>query len=147
MNCTEYRKRISLLVDGELAEHARAPLMKHLDACPMCRAFSEEIAALDSSVRALRTPGPDPALALRVRESIAERRSADEPGRGFPKWAAVAATAAMIVTAVGLGNLAGRSIGDMISRAPASAQLEYLLPDAGQSFADMFTELNDGDDS
>lgn len=50
MPCAEYEERILDLLHGQLAEPARSQVEVHLAACPACRQFAAELAALDAAL-------------------------------------------------------------------------------------------------
>ena len=44
-------------------------------------------------------------------------------------------------SAIGVGNLAGRSMTEILVGDQSEAKLEYLLTDAGQSFSDIVLDI------
>jgi hypothetical protein len=49
--------------------------------------------------------------------------------------------ALIVLLAIGVGNLAGRSMTEILVGDQSEAKLEYLLTDAGQSFSDIVLDI------
>ena len=49
--------------------------------------------------------------------------------------------AIILLLAIGLGNLAGRSMTEILAGDQSEAKLDYLLADAGQSFSDIVLDI------
>ena len=47
----------------------------------------------------------------------------------------------IVLLAIGVGNLAGRSMTEILVGDQSEAKLEYLLTDAGQSFSDIVLDI------
>jgi predicted anti-sigma-YlaC factor YlaD len=94
--CDRARQWASNELDGELSSFERVLLHAHLDACPPCREFSNEIGGLTGTLREA------PLVQLTAPIEIAR------PRRRLPLRLAPAA-AAMAVAAVGLGSLLASS--------------------------------------
>ncbi len=77
MPCAEYEERILDLLHGQLAEPARSRAEAHLTACPACRQFAAELAALDAALAA-EFPRPElpPSFKRELLHRI-DRESAD----------------------------------------------------------------------
>lgn len=82
---------IALYVEGDLEEAAARRLERHLGACPACRAFADEMAASQQTLRRQLAPPFDEATLARMRADIlgeiARRRRA-----AAARWLALAAT-------------------------------------------------------
>ena len=97
MLCDRTREWAALRLDAELSEFETAIMTAHLDRCQECRAFAADVAAI---TRELRSTPLEP-LPRRI-----ELRAA----RRFPlaqRHIQVAAAAALVVLATGLGSLYG----------------------------------------
>jgi anti-sigma factor RsiW len=140
MDCKKYQKDISMLVDGELAPDASVALKEHLAACPDCRAALQAMTALNSHVKRA-APCIDAALASRVKARIAARSSQTPRRPLMPIWGRVPLMALIVLLAVGLGNFAGKSIGDIIAGEPRDTVLDLIAPDSTRSFADVMADL------
>jgi anti-sigma factor RsiW len=94
----------------QLDQHARLGIDAHLAGCPSCRAELEEIAPVAASLRlvdpdrlAAPLPAPPPELGAAVLARIQAARAA-RPRRQLPRWAGLAAAAALIaIVAAGIG--------------------------------------------
>jgi anti-sigma factor RsiW len=142
MDCKEYRKHISMLIDGELEVRSAEALEKHLAACSACSNTYERMTELNNTLNAVWLGWPPSMLASSVKARLAEG-SGNFKGRFFSSaWRKVPLFALIVLLAIGLGNLAGRSMTEILVGAPSSeANLQYLLTDAGQSFSDIVLNI------
>jgi anti-sigma factor RsiW len=60
MNCDQIRPKISPYLDGELGSEERRNVDVHLENCPDCSLFYEELVALDDELQSLGNYGTDP---------------------------------------------------------------------------------------
>jgi predicted anti-sigma-YlaC factor YlaD len=94
MECERARRLASLDLDGQLSEVGHASLRAHAARCAACAAYAVD---LDALTRAIRTaPLEQPAVA----QELSRRRSTMRTFR-------LAAAAAAVMLAAGLGSLAG----------------------------------------
>jgi predicted anti-sigma-YlaC factor YlaD len=103
MLCDRTREWAALAVDGELSEFERALMRAHLDVCGECRGFVADVTEIAKQLRS----APLEALAHPV--ALPHRR------RLPLRHVQVAAAAAVVLAAAGLGGLYGSVSGD---RAP-----------------------------
>ena len=76
-------------------------------------------------------------MKARLAEQNAPRRE-----RRFPlAWVQVPVFAMIVLLAIGLGNLAGRSMTEILVGDQSEVKLEYLFTDAGQSFSDIVLDI------
>jgi anti-sigma factor RsiW len=69
--CAEYEYEIVDLQDGGLLAGRARAVLAHLDGCPRCRAWADELAALDAGLAAtLPRPALSPDFDARLRERI-----------------------------------------------------------------------------
>jgi predicted anti-sigma-YlaC factor YlaD len=97
MLCDRTREWVALRLDGELSEFENAIMRPHLERCASCRAFADDVAAIAREIRS--TPY----------EPLPRPISVSAPRRfGFPlRHVQVAAAAALVLVAAGLGSLYG----------------------------------------
>ncbi len=83
MRCTQAKRSVSLAQDGRLSPAAMAPLQAHLDRCPSCREWQEELAWLHGRLQRLEAPAAGPgfqaAVMARAAAAGARRRRALPP--------------------------------------------------------------------
>lgn len=94
--CKEYEARISALIDDVLTIDERIEVLEHLDNCPACRAYWEDLLSLRDLLRAEETPAPvgfTDAVMARVRETKQEK-APERKVLPFPQWKRFAALAA-----------------------------------------------------
>lgn len=77
MRCEEVRTALSAIADGEASSDERALVDRHVETCPGCRTYAEQIAGLDRTVR-IRAAEPVPDLVSAVTSRVRPAR----PGRG-----------------------------------------------------------------
>lgn len=141
MDCSEYQKLMSMLIDGELGERSSEGLKRHLDACLGCRKAYECMAALNETLNAAGLYRPPSMLATRVKARLAEKNQLPKEWH-FPRaWRQAPLLAMIVLLAIGLGNLAGRSMTQIFIGEQPESGLEYLLTDAGQSLSDIFLDI------
>jgi predicted anti-sigma-YlaC factor YlaD len=93
--CDRAREYASLRLDGELSDFESALLDSHLERCPSCHAFADDLVNLTGRLRTATLERPMIALTLPRRRFAAVR--------GFQASAAAAA----VVSVVGIGALFG----------------------------------------
>ena len=141
MDCSYYQKHMSMLIDDELGQHSLQALETHLAACSGCRNAYERMAVLNRALKDVDLYRPPSMLASSVKARLAEE-NAPRRIRRFPlAWAQVPVFAMIVLLAIGLGNLAGRSMTEILVGDQSEAKLEYLLTDAGQSFSDIVLNI------
>ena len=72
MDCNDYQKHMSMLIDGELGQHSLQALETHLAACSGCRNAYGRMAALNSALKDVDLYRPPSMLASRVKARFAE---------------------------------------------------------------------------
>jgi anti-sigma factor RsiW len=141
MDCNEYQKHISMLIDGELGESSSQALKTHLSSCSACSRSYERLEALHKTLNGVGLAWPPPGLASRVKGRLAEQ-SVPTRGRIFASaWGQVPLFALILLLAIGLGSLAGRSMSEILLGDTSETKLQYLISDAGQSFSDIVLDL------
>ena len=94
--CKEYEARISALIDDALTIDERIDVLEHLDNCPACRAYWEDLLSLRDLLRTEETSAPvgfSGAVMARVRETKQEK-APERKVLSFPQWKRFAALAA-----------------------------------------------------
>jgi predicted anti-sigma-YlaC factor YlaD len=93
--CDRAREYASLRLDGELSDFESALLDSHIERCPSCRAFAEDLLGVTARLRTAPLERPLIVMTLPQRRFAAVRRMQ------------VSAAAAAIVSVVGIGALFG----------------------------------------
>ncbi|MEW6111238.1 MAG: zf-HC2 domain-containing protein [Thermodesulfobacteriota bacterium] len=141
MRCGDYQRIIGRFVDGELDARGISTVQEHLSSCAECRAFLERLTLLDRSLKSVPRLEPRMSLAGMVKARIAEERQGSQTSIFVPRWIQVPVAVALIMVAVGLGNLAGRTLTDILEGPPPDASLELLVSSPGMSFGEVLTEI------
>jgi anti-sigma factor RsiW len=141
MNCEDFKERLSALLDGELA--SSDALSAHEASCPDCRTFHEHLILLNSTLESLPRPNPSLDLAERVKDRLTrgDSRQRELVWRKLPVFAMV------VLLAIGLGNLAGRSISELYMQNPHASSLDLIAPDQGNSLSDVLVEFGSEENS
>lgn len=118
-NCEDFALLASLAVDGEASEVELAELTAHLEACPACRAYFEDVRAIHDafSLESIVLPADFAAGVMdRVRETPQEQPEKSIPLPRRRRWvpgavlAACCALAALGVWRLGATQIASRSM-------------------------------------
>ena len=76
MKCPKIEKWLSDSVDGEISSRKKAKITAHIEICPACRAFRDQMIQINDEVRALEGTGMSLAqsreFTARLRSTIAE---------------------------------------------------------------------------
>lgn len=105
-NCKEFQLLASLVIDGEASEAEQAELTAHLEACPACRAYFEDIRRIHESFTREEARLPEGfarQVMERVRETAQDRPQEKKPVISFPRWrqwAVLAACCALVALGV-----------------------------------------------
>ena len=93
--CDRAREYASLRLDGELSDFERVLLDSHLERCPSCRVFADDLVGVTERLRTASLERPAIAITLPRRRLVAFR------------GIRVSAAAAAVVSVVGIGALFG----------------------------------------
>jgi anti-sigma factor RsiW len=122
--CERVRGQISLELDGELSELERRMLDAHLQRCPECRSFADDVVGFTSALREAPLESLEYPVVVRKPRRV-----------GLGRVRAVGAAAVLAIAALGLAAELNRSasqpgvsipIGSVV-RFPSSAELEREL--------------------
>jgi anti-sigma factor RsiW len=141
MDCRQYEIQISRLFDGELDGASAESVRSHLDVCPECRLFHERVVSLDAGLRAVANSSPVPDFGPLVRTRLERLRQPWITRALVPQWAGVPLMAALVLIAVGLGHMAGKSMTQAISLSSSEETAEFLMLERGPSLSDVAMEI------
>ena len=97
MLCDRTREWVALRLDGELSEFETAIMRPHLERCAECRAFADDVAAIAREIRSTPLAAPSRPVSVESRRRL-----------GLPlRHVQIAAAAALVLVAAGLGSLYG----------------------------------------
>jgi len=146
MNCSQFQRDLSALLDGELPGCNKETLEFHLRECPACSRDWERMRSVTEQVRHLGFRSmPDDALAEKVKQRIAEKASPGTMVQGLRVWGRVPLFAALVLIALGMGEFAGRSVIEAVFPTTHGSYYEGALLENGTSFGDIFLELTQSD--
>ena len=103
MKCVRIQQWISDIVDGEMSKEIKTKIEAHLDTCPACRAFQDQIVRINEEMRSLDVPELSPKQSLefttRLRSTIS--KLGEKRGNGIlhlfrRKWVFVPTSVIMI---------------------------------------------------
>jgi predicted anti-sigma-YlaC factor YlaD len=141
MDCNDYQKHMSMRIDGELGQHSLQALETHLTGCSECRNAYERMAVMNRALKDVDLYRPPSMLASKVKARFAVENARRRERHSPLAWAQVPLFAMIVLLAIGVGNLAGRSMTEILLGNQSEAKLEYLLTDAGQSFSDIVLDI------
>ncbi|HEM46990.1 MAG TPA: hypothetical protein ENO23_08085 [Alphaproteobacteria bacterium] len=127
MDCTDYRRMITLREDGELVLKQLVTLEEHLSACADCRAFAAAVSDVTALHASLGEASPSPGLLDDVMAAIGEPRRSGML-TGWLRVAVPAAAAIVLFAGVLAGTMIGRETFAPVDITDASSGLEYLEP-------------------
>jgi anti-sigma factor (TIGR02949 family) len=142
MDCRERENQISMLLDGELQPSASEELVRHVATCKSCRIVYDGMLALNVDLKASARDVAMPSnLPARIKERISAARN-----REFDKglaiiWRQVPIMAMIVLLAIGLGNLAGRSVSDILLSDRQNTIVQSIMPDTGESLGDLLMDV------
>jgi len=142
MDCRERENQISMLMDGELKPSASEDLARHVATCKSCRMVYDGMLALNVDLKASATDVAMPSnLQTRIKERISAARN-----REFDKglaiiWRRAPIMAMIALLAIGLGNLAGRSVSDILLSDRQNTIVQAMMPDTGESLGDLLMDV------
>lgn len=142
MDCRERENQISMLLDGELQPPASEELVRHVATCKSCRIVYDDMLALSVDLKASAKDVAMPSnLPARIKERISAARN-----REFDKglaviWRQVPIMAMIVLLAIGLGNLAGRSVSDILWSDRQNTIVQAIMPDTGESLGDLLMDV------
>jgi predicted anti-sigma-YlaC factor YlaD len=140
MDCEAYKKQISMMIDGELNPSAEKALRVHLENCSDCRQFCHQLTDLGVALRLSSPALSTPFLATRIKERLL-RRNNWMLQDGLKLWTGIPAMAIIALLALGLGNMAGKSITELFSNGQIASTIELIAPDSDSSLSDALLEL------
>jgi anti-sigma factor RsiW len=131
--CDRVRSQISLELDDELSQLEQAMVSAHLERCPECRAYRDDVASFTSAVRAAPLePVERPIVLRRPRRVIAARLQ-------------VGVAAAFAVVALGVaGQIASEPQGPSSSPS-GSREISYPTLRAIEREQEMLRRINSGE--
>jgi len=141
MSCIKYQQMISLMIDGELQIPPAEELQIHLGRCSDCRTFFQRMTALDQDLKTIESVLPRSVLAEQIKERIAGLGSGTVEGHWLPSWVQIPLAAVLVLCALGVGNLAGKSLSKMLATERQASVIDLLVTDAGHSFSDVLLEI------
>ena len=122
--CDRAREYASLRLDGELSTFECSLLESHLDRCPSCRAFADDLVSVTHRLRMAPLERPSIAVPLPRRRFV--------PLRGLQ----VGAAAAAVVSVVGIGTLFGLLHSSATTPTPGVAKVGSMATE-GREFRDL----------
>ena len=141
MRHIDYQKRISLLVDGALDGPSAKELLAHLTECPDCARAYEEMVSLNNTLANVKLSLADRSLANRVKARISGESKSAGYGWNFSLLKQVPIWALIAILAVGVGDMAGKTLTEALNSYDTSHNLENLIQDNGESLTDVLIDF------
>ncbi len=142
MDCRQRENQISMLLDGELQPSESEELVRHMATCKSCRMVYDGMLALNLDLNASVEHVVMPSnLPTRIKERISAARN-EEFDRGLAIiWRRAPIMAMIALLAIGLGNLAGRSVSNILFSDRQNTIVQAMIPDTGESLGDLLMDV------
>ena len=143
MDCDEWEKQVSRMIDCEPGRRAPEAVRQHLAGCMRCRNMHGRMQALTETLRSVSLYAAPATLAPKVKARLAEE-NAQRLGlrRHFSfGWSRTPLLAMIVLMAIGLGSFAGSSMTEILVSHGSEGKIEYLLTEPGRSFLDVVLEI------
>ncbi len=142
MNCRERERQISKLLDGELLPSASEELARHIADCVTCSRVYESMLRLNSDLKEIQQIASVPAnLKTRVQERVRAVRNRERSDATAILWRRAPIIATIIILAIGVGNLAGRSVSNLLFSEKRNSVIQTVLLDTGESLGDLLLDV------
>ncbi|KAA0259227.1 zf-HC2 domain-containing protein [Deferribacter autotrophicus] len=107
MDCTKYRKMISLYVDNELNDYEVSDLITHIKKCDNCKTYYENILSLKDNIKISFTTNPvdyDKSAEIMSKISRSAGKGLNKKKKNYFVWISVAAALFIFVVSFYLYN-------------------------------------------
>ncbi len=142
MNCRERERQISKLLDGELLPSASEELARHIADCVTCSRVYESMLRLNSDLKEIQQAVSAPAnLTTLIQKRVRAVRNRERSDAAAILWRRAPIMAAIIILAIGVGNLAGRSVTNLIFTEKRNSVIQTVLLDTGESLGDLLLDV------
>ncbi len=141
MKCEDFQKRISKLIDKELSADSMDALHRHLLSCADCSEFYERSKDINHVLNSAILMAPNTALAQRVKEKIANKTKGSMTESRPMFWRSVPVYALVALLAVGVGNLAGKTLVHSLLYQNSESALELMIPNGTEYLSDIFVDI------
>jgi predicted anti-sigma-YlaC factor YlaD len=129
-------------LDGELEPSASDKLLAHIAACKTCRSLHQRMIALNADMEALAQASTIPSdLATKVKERISAVKGREYDRHLTLVWRQVPIVVMTVLLAIGIGNLAGRSVTRILLPERTDSAMEVLVPDTGETLGDLLMDV------
>jgi len=147
MRHIDYQKQISLLLDGALDGPSAKELLTHLTECKDCARAYEEMASLNNTLANIKLSLSDRSLANTVKARIFGESNSTGYVWNFSLLKQVPIWALIAILAVGVGDMAGKTLTEALSAYDTSPNLETLIQDNGESLSDVVINFEQAENS
>jgi len=73
LKCNDFKRNISLFIDGYLKEDLKKEFEEHISSCKECSEFLKDILKISEEVKKIEIPEPSPFIFERVKNRLKER--------------------------------------------------------------------------
>lgn len=144
MECSEYRRLISRMIDGECDASRRESIAAHLGECEGCRTFLESIQEISAFHRELGELDAPRSLVREVMDDIVEPRRRSRFA-GLIRAAVPVAAAVVLVLGIYAGSYLVELYRQPVTNGQLAAlELEYLDEYPPESMGDLLMEVTEG---
>jgi predicted anti-sigma-YlaC factor YlaD len=125
MKCSKAKRKISMLLDGELEKNEEEKLLAHLNVCENCRKEKEVLHSILRSIEPAATITAPPYLYLKVKQRIREQEVKKSLSLPLLRWLRPITVTLGLVVILFLSSVFGNFLGKRIwteQRAPSINQ-------------------------
>lgn len=145
MKCEDFQKQISRLIDKELPASSSGALLNHLQACTKCLDFYDKTIEINQVLNSAQVVAQNSALAQRIKDKITQKRRGIV-GESVPTfWKRAPVYALVALLAVGVGNIAGKTLTQAILSQNPETNLELMIPNGTEYVSDIFSDMSQGE--
>ena len=141
MRHIDYQKRVSLLVDGALEQSSVDELLAHLEECAECTRAYEKMMSLNKALANVKPSLADRSLSNKVKIRISGESNSAGYAWNFSLLKQVPIWALIAILAVGVGDMAGKTLTEALNSYDTSHNLENLIQDNGESLTDVLIDF------
>ncbi|MGO8821067.1 MAG: anti-sigma factor family protein [Desulfomonilaceae bacterium] len=141
MRHIDCQKRISSLMDGSLDGPAVREALDHLTECPDCARAYEKMVSLNNALASVKISLADRSLASKVKVRISGESNSAGYAWNFSLLKQVPIWALIAILAVGVGDMAGKTLTETLNTHDTSHNLENLIQDNGESLTDVLIDF------
>jgi hypothetical protein len=141
MDCRKCLELIPMLLTERLEESDSSDVRRHISLCSECGKAYDRMAVFLAGLRSMKEINATPWLAQRIKSEIAAERY---PASRIllSKWVQAPVMALVILLAVGVGNLTGARLSEILVATGSEQTPAFVLDDQASSIDDLIMKID-----